>query len=645
MARKKLKVKQKYSFMIPWLYTVVESYKVFDIETTGLNPRIDKIFSYCIGHWDGSVDVYRLDHKSKKINRRNWKILVKFFEDTSISKIAHNYKFELGFLKSHGINVPEETVWHDTMLMSQLLRNLAPSHALDFLGWELFGYTRTRDKKVKQLGNQLGGYHLIPEPLMHPYQIDDGIRPMVLFQLWHHLFTSNPALNNDYINELQLVRTTQRLESYGMCVDVKNARALLKETRIKFRQTQEDTRKYLGEYFNLNSDKQLVPLLYERMGFPILKLTKNKNPSTDKDTLFELKEMYPDEEIFDLIFKWRTYRNGLSIIQSYIDLCDEDFVIHPNIKTNIARTGRESSENPNLHNVAKAGVHKNEFALPARECFRSRYKHTLIFIDYSGIEMRIIVELTQEPELVKMVFEGKDLHALAAEIFFGELFTNKNKCLREYLPTKRDLWRDFKKACKRNPHEIENIKDEFFAKCKKLLRGAAKNGQFALAYGASLSKIALTLKIDEDVLRPGFEKYCERFPRVASFSHDMASQGKECGYVETPFGRRLYASRDKLYSLSNYKVQGTAAGILKRAQVRVDHYLMTCWDDKVRIVLPIHDEIVLEMPDELLPFKNLILEDIITIMTTMPEINIPLEAECKETQTNWNEAVEYKMAA
>lgn len=647
MARKKLLVDQKYSFCIPWLHTRVLRYQVFDIETTGVNPRTSEIFSFCIGYWNGDVDVYRVDYKSKKRNARNWKILERFFADTSIAKIAHNYKFELSFLKKHGIHVPEGTVWHDTILMSQLLRNLAPRHALEWLGWELFDYPRDRDIEVKKLGTLYGGYHKVPKDLMHDYQIDDGLRPMVLFRIWKKYFRPGEPLWEDYVNEIELVKTTQRLESYGIMIHRKNAEELLVETRINFRRVQEETYNYLGEYINLNSDKKLVPLLYERFGFPVLKLTKNKNPSVDKDVLFELKELFPDEKIFDLIFRWRTYRNGMTIIKSYLDLCDDKNILYPNINTNKARTGRESSENPNLQNVQKSGTHQNQFALPSRRCFRARPRHKLYFVDYAGIEMRLIIALAGEEELLNLISQGGDPHKLAAELFFGELFTSRTKCISRYLPLQRDLYKAFKKEMRRNPYKRKEIVGKYFQKCQKLLRGAAKNGQFALAYGAGLNKIAKTLRLDEELLRPGYERYCLRFPRIAAFTHDMALQGRECGYVETPFGRKLYASRDKLYSLSNYRVQGTAAGILKRAQVRVDDYLKKCWNDRVRIVLPIHDEIVLEIPDSLAKYADMILHDVVAIMVNMKEINVILEAECKSTSASWDDAedYEYKLAA
>ena len=127
----------------------------FDIETTGLNAYAGKkIFAYCIGYSilsaegesiDCKVDVRRLDHKDNRKNKRNWKRLQRYWLDTSIIKVIHNAKFELHFLKMAGIVIPKDSIIHDTIIMSQILRNLAPSHALDYLCWELGGYTREYD--------------------------------------------------------------------------------------------------------------------------------------------------------------------------------------------------------------------------------------------------------------------------------------------------------------------------------------------------------------------------------------------------------------------------------------------------------------------------------------------------------------------
>lgn len=631
---------------VPWADTKVKATKTFDIETTGFNPRVDTIFAFCIGHWNGHVDVYRMDNSSKMENIRNWMILKRFIEDTSIRKVAHNYKFEWSFLKRSKmpvkIHIPEESVWDDTMLMSQMLRNLVPA-ALDYLSWELFGFPRTLDEQVKKLGNQLGNYSLINKELFTEYQVADGFRPMVLYRVFKKRFDNDPALFADYTNELELVRTTEKFENYGMKLDPDACNDLIDWLEDEFEAVIDESTKFFGETINLNSSIKLSNLLYDRLNYPVIKLTKKKNPSLDKDVLLELKERFPNDKVFDFIFRWRSYSSGRTNIKKYLQLADDNLIIHPNIKTNHAKTGREASENPNLQNVAKEAALKNPYPVNARKCFVARDGRILYFVDYSGIEMRLIIEATQEPLMLKMLREGDDPHSYAAELFFGEWFTNQDKCLHEFMPTNKPLFKAFKQACKKESGNIHNIRKEFFKKCKKILRGAAKNGQFALAYGAGVKKIAQTIQVPVEVLKVGFENYRNKFPNIASYSDLMMDSIRENGFVETPFGRKLYVSYDKGHAAGNTRIQGTAAQVIKRAQVRVDKYLDLYWGTNLRLLLPVHDELVLSASKRIEKHEEKYVSEISKIMCWNPEIKIDLDVEWKKSYTSWTEAEEFTL--
>jgi DNA polymerase-1 len=616
MAIIKEKTKNRnYSFLIPSLYTVVKSYQVFDVETDGLNPyHGDKVFAFCIGDYDYNVKVYRLDHNDEMLNKKNRKILQDFFTNTSIAKIAHNFKFELMMLlEAEGINVPEGTVWHDTMIMSQLLRNLAPSHALAYLGWELFGYDKSLDKEVARLGKMYGNYQRIPISLMTEYQKADGIRPMLLFKLFYPELKSNGKLYNDYINEIELVKTTYRLESFGIEISHKNINEILVWLNKEFRQVQENTKEYLNEYINLNSDMKLRALLFDRMGFPILKHTKTRKASTDKDVLLELKATYPNEKIFDLTIKWRSYSTGITTIGKYKRLADHNNIIHPNIKTNHAKTGRESSENPNMQNVSKKSALKNPYPIPARKCFVARKGRVLYFVDYKGIEMRLIIGLSNETILLGLLEQDFDPHHYFTECLFGESYVNNLK-LNNY--------------------------NEY-----KILRDGCKNGHFALGYGAGLPQIAVTVNAPIDRIQGGYNLYREKCPNIVGFTSETAKLFRKQKFIMTPFGRSLKVPWSEAYQAANYLVQGTAAGVIKRAQVRIDRYLKTVWDDEIRLVLPIHDEVIISVPDYLDIYREGILNDISYIMTHIDEIEVPLGVSWKRTITSWDAAKDFKLAA
>lgn len=590
-------------------------YKAFDIETTGLDSRKSEIFSYCVGDTHGNVDVCRVDGQNR---RRNWKRLQDFFADETISKVCHNYHFELAFLRAAGIKVAKKTVWHDTMFMSQLLRNLAPSHALDYLCWELCGYTRKWDIEVKKRFPTCGrNYANIPRHIMDPYQRADGQRTMMLFLGWFNEIKSDERLFADYQNEIELVKATIVMEEHGIQLDDKEAIRLIKWLKKKFKCTQNATQNLLGERANLNSSIQLSKILFTRFGFDPISFSEKGQPSTDKDALMALKEKY-DNGIFDLILQWRSYSNGITTIKKYIELADDRRVIHPNIKTNQARTSRESSENPNVNNIAKSSGQKNPYAVPARRCFRCAPKHVLLFADYSQIELRLIMDAAGDEIMFEILNAGGDVHREALECFHSDGDLEHG---REYAAELQ----------KRDPKKFKDV------------RSACKNGHFALGYGAGLLKIATTIDMSMEKLKPGYDLYRERHPKIVDLINIMSRDARRTGYVTTPFGRKLNIIRNEAYAALNYYIQGTAAGVFKRGQVRIWRYIRRRWNDEIKMVIPNHDEIVFDYPRTRLDEMKEAMCGITKRMITMEEIRVRLDVEWKMSTTTWDKAKEVEI--
>jgi len=358
---------------------------------------------------------------------------------------------------------------------------------------------------------------------------------------------------------------------------------------------------------------KLRALLFDRMGFPVLKLTKTRKASTDKDVLLELKITYPDEKIFDFTIKWRSYSNGITTIGKYKRLADHKNIIHPNIKTNHAKTGRESSENPNMQNVSKKSALKNPYPIPARKCFVARKGRVLYFVDYKGIEMRLIIGLSGELILLELLKNDGDPHHYFTECLFGKTYVNELK--------------------------VNNYTDY------KVLRDGCKNGHFALGYGAGLDQIATTVNAPIGRIKDGYELYKQNCPNIIGFTNKVSKIFRKQKFIMTPFGRSLKVPWSEAYQAAAFLVQGTAAGILKRAQVRVDKYLKTVWNDEIRLVLPIHDELIISVPEYLDIYREDILNDTSYIMTHINEIEVPLDVSWKRTVTSWDAAEEYKLAA
>lgn len=621
-----------------------------DTETDGLYPYIgNKVFAFSLGWDNGTIEVYRIDGKDGSNPQIGLDRLQEIFDDITIAKVLHNMKFDLGFFVMMGLRIPPETVFHDTMIMSRMLRNWAPSHELDFLVWELLGeiilpdgtiWTREDDKRISSLAKAAGKrWDKVPLHEMFHYQQADAFRTILLFMTWYEDFKKDKLQYLDYQNEIELILTTQKTEEFGVRISRYNCEEMISWLEVEMQKVQDETWSMFGEYINWNSDVQIARILYKKLGMPVLDFTESGKPSTDKDTLFKLQEINPHKAL-DIVLRHRSYDDGIATIKSYLKLADEKGVIHPEFNTNVAHTGRQSAKRPNVQNLRKETVLKNPYAVPARKCFVVPVGYINYLVDYAGIEMRLIVGACGEPELLSIIEQNGDVHAPAAESFFGEIWTNRDRCFSHFLTKDAELKRTFQQSIGRIG--LEPASEALFKTLRKTLRNAAKNAAFAKAYGAGLNKIALTLNLPKDIAGPGFETYCSRFRRVANFTKQMMSEVKEFRYITTAFGRKLNIPKNKSYIGSNYRIQGDAAGVLKRAENRTFKYSKEYWDSEIRIQNKIHDEIILGVPRTMLSSENEYCTCIRQLMIYMPQIQVPLDVEYKKTVTTWNDAKEFK---
>jgi DNA polymerase-1 len=387
------------------------------------------------------------------------------------------------------------------------------------------------------------------------------------------------------------------------------------------------------------------------MGLVSNKKTKKGNDAIDNQVIAELIVQYKHDDqiskILDLVLKCRSYTSGMTTIQTYKDLSNENHILHPHVNTNRAITGRESSTNPNLQNVRKAVNLLTKYPIPARKCFRARPGYILYFFDYAGVEMRVIIELTGEEEMYQLIIDGGDPHRLAAEIFYGEIFTDSVLCCNFAAKMDKKFKFDLKNKNIPNGETIFTWSESMFKRAQKLLRNAAKNMNFAIAYGAALPTIAEGLGLSIEETRPGFNTYCKRFPKIVNFTPLMRTYAKKFGYVETLFGRKLWVRKDLINAAGNTKVQGTAtAGLIKRAQIQVDKVLSTftqTYNLDIHLLLPVHDELIIEAERRTLQYEELFIETVSTAMTDIEEVTIPLAAEVKRSTLLWSQAKEIKI--
>ena len=586
----------------------------YDVETTGLRRHEHEIFSYSTfsPDWD-AAQVCRLDGSPSR-RSGNQRKLKQLWEDTSIPKVMHNMKFDIGFTMKHlGMTTDDmqKHELHDTMLMSLITRNDHHGHGLKRLCWDVCGYPMDDEKAVRASMKAGDDYSHVPEEIMNRYQVADVERAMLLYELFYPMIEENIWYADDYNWERHLVLTTIRMEDRGIMLDIPECRAQIENLQNKLEPLSHRIAGLLGRRVNPSSNDQIRDVLYNVLGMPILKRTKGGKPSVDKEVLRELHERYPKNDIFNLIQEYRSYVGGIGTFQGYLKRVDSNSIIHPDIKPNGAQaTRRESCSDPNLQNVQKSHGLLNPYPIPAREVFRPRPGYVHIHVDFSGIEMRLLVHYAEEPELVEIIRDGGDVHRPAAELFYGDRFIRAN------------------------------------SQDAKVLRSTAKNGHFGVGYGASGGKLANILGVTTPEGVSALKRYKHRFPRIIGLMNKYIRRVKDCGYVETEFGTRLYISDQEAHKGINALIQGTAAGIMKRAQVCVDRYLKKATGDEVRCLLPIHDELIIEFPRKRLSSLPGVLQSIQDKMTAFPGselFRVPLGVEFEMATLDWAHKKEIRL--
>jgi len=638
-------------------------YTAFDVETTGFRKyEGDQIFSYVITDWNGNSDVRRIKWTPGTLEFQqdpNFIYLQEYWADTSIAKIMHNAKCDYGFCLANGIHIPSNTEFHDTMLMSQMLQNLAASHALDSLSEAIYKYQAPNDndiaKEAKKLAKAylkenpdsrigLSGYQFVDEEQMNIYQVADGERTMLLYKCFAPKLFASPEMWKDYLNELDLLIATIEEEEHGITVDIRQSKKLQHYLRTELDIVKEKSLEIIGRDVNFNSSDQVARLLTEDLGLKIEHTTSKGKASAAKNVLMDLRDEHP---LIDMILKHRAFDKGITMVESYLDLMDPKTQrIHANIKTNQAVTGRQSCSEPNLQNVSREASLRTAYSVPARRCFRADEGHVLFLVDYAGIEFRLIVAESGEDEFIDVMKRGDDVHDVASSCLYNDNWKLMELLMKSPTGVKKPEWylHEEKRLYAGNPGKYENDFYSLAKTIRKNARDGAKNYEFGISYGGGFGAITASLiGLTDKEKREGHQRFCKRWPRVAYFTPNIIKQIRENGYITTSFGRRLYVRRSEAYAGSNYLIQGSAAGILKRAQVRIREYSRFEVNNTIRPLVPIHDELIIKYPRSLLSQSNYILSDISHLMTFHPEIRVPLEVEWKMTTSNWASAKPFKV--
>lgn len=594
----------------------------YDVETTGLQRLRDKMFAYSICDEDGNASRYRLDGSLlRQVQAR--KKLNDIWSDESaktLAKVSHG-KIDFGFTEQllKPRNLRNHLV-HDTMLMSHILQNNHPSHALDDLAWELGGYSKSQDVAIKPYTKGGQSYQNVPEHLFDPYQIADAERGMLLFLFFYPKILANKDWIEIYKYERELLAVTIDMENRGLIIDKDRAEKLIAKLKVWVQQTLNEIQ------YEAKLDHRIVPgteayrdLIFNTLKFPVIKLTKTRLPKFGKQERIILNEMYPQAKILKLTTKYISYSRGISTLRSYINKADDEGALHPNIRTCAAITGRESCVNPSLMNVEDEDKLLNEFPVPARTCFKPRPGYVNFHLDYSGQEMRILIHASGDQILVD-----------CANGIGPKEFIRKNE-YDVHMPATLIFYPNF-----------WSLSPEMQGK----VRESVKNGNFAKAYGAGWPKLIPTLGIEASRAFVSARRYEDQFPKLCNLMPMFIRMIKETGMIITPFGREIRVPKEDAYMGPNYYGQGTAAEQIKRAQVKIDAILKKDTSAEAKLLMPIHDELILEWPRRMLGEAKPILRKCVHAACDFGDrFKVPFKMECEVATYDWQHKTKFSLAS
>lgn len=573
-----------------------------DVETTALHPMYAELVGLAIATSPVRSYYIPLGHTTGDAQLRRDAVaraLARFFQTERMQRYTHNGKYDALVLERAGF--PRPRIDFDTMIAAYLLgENAVGLKELAFtkLGWEMEAITELIGRGKKQLTMDRAEIARVTQyacaDVEATYRLVDVLRSQLEAQNQMRLFSEI---------EIPLIDVFIDMERAGIAIDVPYLQRLSTELDSQLRTLERRIYDLAGRPFNINSPQQLSTILFEELRLPRGKRTKT-GYSVSHEVLENLREAHP---IVDAILE---YRQLLKLKSTYVDALPrqvhpETGRVHTIFHQTVAATGRLSSSDPNLQNIPVRG----ELGLAVRRAFvadnRPGYRIAdepilLLSADYSQIELRLMAHFSQDPALLRAFAEGKDIHSATASEVFG-------------VP-------------------LDAVTPE--------MRRIAKVVNFGIMYGMQAYGLARDTGMSRQEAQKFIDAYFRRFPGVARYLEETKRRAAEMGYVETLFGRRRYipeinssnpARRQAAERMAvNMPLQGTAADIMKLAMIRF-HRALAEHHFRARMLLQVHDELVLEVPESEL---TSVAELVTSLMSNVVALTVPLQVEAK-AGPNW----------
>ena len=571
----------------------------FDTETTGLDPRHDRLVGLSFATAPGKA-WYVPVPVEREACRAFLQRFAPLFADPFKVKIGHNTKFDLTILRQYGVEVRGEL--HDSMLAHYVI-DAADRHGMDHLARQYLRYSPIpitaligEKKKGVEQGN-MGD--LAPEQISD-YAAEDADVTLQLDRLLRKAARDAGCLKALTDSEEPLVEVLLDMETEGIRINQEALRAYGRELDRELLDLEIKIRDYGGGNFNPSSPKQLGEILFDHLKLdPEATRTATGQYATSEDVLFKIQDRHP---IIPLILEHRMCSKLKSTYVDKLPACIDPATgrVHTNFAQALTETGRLSSSEPNLQNIPI----RTERGQRIREAFVARDgDHVLLSADYSQIELRVMAALSKDAGMLEAFRRGADIHTETATRVYG------------VLP----------------------------ALVTPQMRSACKMVNFGIIYGISAFGLSQRLNVPRKQSAELIETYFMQYPGVKAYMDQAIADAREKGYAQTLLGRRRFlrdivsrngttrqaAERNAI----NTPVQGSAADLIKLAMVRV-HRELKQRRMKAKMVLQIHDELLFDVPkEEVGAVRDLVKQ----AMTTVHDIGVPLEVSVGVGDT-WLEA-------
>ncbi len=573
-----------------------KDFLVLDTETTSTSAIDAELVGLSF-----SVEEHKAFYVPIPANREEALRIVNIFkplyEDEHILKIGQNLKYDLEVLRNYDIELKGK-MW-DTMIAHYLIQPEL-RHNMDYMAEVYLHYQTIHiDELIGPKGKNQRSMRDLSPTLVYEYACEDADITLQLKNKLEPELKKYDCEDLFYNIEMPLMPVLAEMEMNGVCLDTQSLAETSKQFTARMNEIEQRIYELAGEHFNIASPKQVGEILFDKLKIvEKAKKTKTGQYVTSEEVLQQLKNKH--EIVADIL----EHRGLKKLIGTYIDalpklINQRTGHIHTSFNQTITATGRLSSSDPNLQNIPIRGEDGKEI----RKAFIPEPGCLFFSADYSQIELRVMAHLSQDPQMIEVFREGKDLHAATAANIY------------------------------KKPIE-EVTRDE---------RTKSKRANFGIIYGITVFGLAERLDIPREEAKMLIDGYFQTFPQVHDYMEQSKETARQQGYVTTLFGRRRYlpdinsansvvrgfAERNAI----NAPIQGTAADIIKVAMIHI-FQRFKAEGIRSKMILQVHDELNFSvLPEEKEKVERIVIEE----MQNAFQMQVPLVADSGFGE-NWLEA-------